>query len=576
MSKKYLLWKRALRTALLVLLLSAMGMGKGYAQSFTVGDLKYYVNTNGTTVTVSGHVSIYGAETVNIPSSVSYNGTTYNVTSIGSRAFYQCSGIISVTIPNSVTSIGNMAFYECVSLKSISIPDAVTIIGSESFCHCENLTSVTIPNSVTSIGSKAFYNCVALTSITIPNSVTSVEDNTFFQCRSLTSITIPNMVTSIGESAFCGSGLTSIVIPNSVISVGQWAFGDCHNLTSATISNSMNSISYCMFAYCWNLASISIPNTVSSIESGAFKYCEGLTSITIPSSVTSIGHGAFAGCSSLSTVSYYAIDAHYQNKSANYSKEEWVFPDCPNLTTLCIGSDVETIDGYIFKNCSSVHLVEAMSSTPAILSGPGFSDLADNSILIVPCGNRLTYYSVWNKFDFNNIIEDCGEYAIDLNGIGAGGSVSASSNQAQMGQTVTLTVTPNSGMMLSSISVANATDPSQIIPIAPVGKASSIYSFVMPPFGVKVSASFMAGTSVGEYESIEANVYPNPTNGQLKIEAEGIKHVTVSNALGQVIYEGKTEGDVFEYDFSHHGEGIYLIRIETANGVAVKKVTVTR
>lgn len=71
-------------------------------------------------------------------------------------------------------------------------------------------------------------------------------------------------------------------------------------------------------------------------------------------------------------------------------------------------------------------------------------------------------------------------------------------------------------------------------------------------------------------------IYPNPTNGQLKIEAEGIKHVSISNTLGQVIYEGKTEGDVFEYDFGKHEAGVYLVRIETARGVAVKKVTVTR
>ena len=118
---------------------------------------------------------------VNIPPSVSHGGITFTVTSIGEYAFSQCSGLTSVTIPNSVTSIGASAF-----------------------SGCSGLTSVTIPNSVTSIGGEAFYNCSGLTSVTIPNSVTSIGDGAFSNCSGLTSVTIPNSVTSIGSSAFDG------------------------------------------------------------------------------------------------------------------------------------------------------------------------------------------------------------------------------------------------------------------------------------------------------------------------------------------------------------------------------------
>ena len=119
---------------------------------------------------------------VTIPATVTYNGKTYSVTSIGSNAFRECSGLTSITIPNSVTSIGDFAFQLCSGLTSVTIPNSVTAIGDYAFAYCSSLTSVTIPNSVTSIGSYAFCYCKGLTSITIPNSVTSIGSDAFSGC----------------------------------------------------------------------------------------------------------------------------------------------------------------------------------------------------------------------------------------------------------------------------------------------------------------------------------------------------------------------------------------------------------
>ena len=121
-----------------------------------------------------------------IPESVEYDGVNYAVTSIGQSAFDGCSGLTSVTIPNSVTSIGQSAFSGCSGLTSVTIPNSVTSIGYAAFSSCFGLTSVAIPNSVTEIGERAFAGCYGLTSVAIPNSVTSIGYNAFSECSGLT------------------------------------------------------------------------------------------------------------------------------------------------------------------------------------------------------------------------------------------------------------------------------------------------------------------------------------------------------------------------------------------------------
>ena len=159
-----------------------------------------------------------------------------NGTSIAQQAFYKCTGLTSVEIPNSVTEIGNVAFFDCSGLTSVTIGNSVTSIGGSAFKNCSGLTSFEIPNSVTSIGQYAFSLCSKLTSVTIGNSVTSIGQDAFSWCSKLTSVTIGNSVTSIGSSAFsyC-SKLTSVTIGNSVTSIGGSAFSDCSGLTSVTI-----------------------------------------------------------------------------------------------------------------------------------------------------------------------------------------------------------------------------------------------------------------------------------------------------------------------------------------------------
>ena len=207
-----------------------------------IDGINYELNAEARQATVIKKSSgAYSGEVV-IPESVKYYGTAYSVTSIGESAFYYCSFLTSVTIPNSVTSIGESAFYKCSRLTSVTIGSGVTSIGDRAFYDCSFFTSVTIPNSVTSIGKYAFYGCSDLTSVHISDIAAwcnidfessdsnplSYAHHLYLNGEEVKDLVIPNSVTSIGSYVFyyC-SGLTSVTIPNSVTSIGSLAFYSC-------------------------------------------------------------------------------------------------------------------------------------------------------------------------------------------------------------------------------------------------------------------------------------------------------------------------------------------------------------
>ena len=239
---------RALFLSLAVLLSLPM-----LAVEIMIAGINYDLDTEAKQATVIENSNDKYSGKVVIPKSVEHEGTTYSVTSIGDDAFFACSGLTSVTIPNSVTSIGMYAFASCSGLTSVTIPNSVTSIGDCAFHSCSGLTSVTIPNSVTSISTQAFEDCSGLTSVTIGNSVKSIGDWAFGNCSGLTSVTIPNSVESIGDEAFrdC-SGLTSVTIGNGVTRIGIRAFRDCPELLDV---------------YCY---AKDVPSTESSAFNGSY------------------------------------------------------------------------------------------------------------------------------------------------------------------------------------------------------------------------------------------------------------------------------------------------------------------
>ncbi|MDD7405537.1 MAG: leucine-rich repeat protein [Bacteroidales bacterium] len=454
MKKKSIL--RAVLTAVLSLVATI-----ATAHDFEVDGIYYNDNCDGT-VSVTYKGSSYNEYTneytgdVTIPSSVTYSGTTYSVTSIGDKAFGECSGLTSVSIPNSVTSIGNYAFAFCSGLTSVTIPNSVTSIGKGDFKGCSGLTSVTIPNSVTSIGDKAFEDCSGLISVTIPNSVTSILGNAFAGCSGLESIvvesgnskydsrdncnaiietatntllagckntTIPNSVTSIGYRAFRGcSGLTSVTIPNSVSSIGDSAFSGCSGLTSVTIPNSVSSIGDFAFSGCSGLTSVTIPNSVTSIGNDAFYSCSGLTSITIGNSVSSIGNFVFEDCSGLKSIVVESGNSKYDSRdncnaiietatntllagcknttipNSVTSIGYGAFNGCSGLTSASIPNSVTYIGEYAFWDCSSLKKAIVKAITPPYIASKSFNNY--DLKLIVPAISKEEYKSanIWSSF----------------------------------------------------------------------------------------------------------------------------------------------------------------------------------
>ena len=366
--------RRTLRLILSVLLFGIVGIKNVSAYDFSancasgMGKTLYYSITDATNHYVS--VVYPGISSSNpwdgyqkplgnivIPNTVENGGIEYLVTGIGGSAFYGCTGLTSLTIPNSVTIMEGSAFRGCTGLTTVywnafNVTSYPNLVSSNPFYNCTNLSTVVFGDSVETIPGLAFRGCSSLTSLTIGNSVTSINGSAFRGCSSLTSLTIPNSVTSIGGSAFfeC-NGLALLTIGNSVTSIGAEAFSGCSGLTSLTL-----------------------PNSLTSIGWDAFYGCSGLTSLTIPNSVTSIGTNAFEECSGLTTVYWDAI---------NVTDCDDPFYNCTNLNTVIFGDAVETIPAGAFYECSSMTSLTIGNSVTSI-GGSAFRGCSGLTTLTIP------------------------------------------------------------------------------------------------------------------------------------------------------------------------------------------------
>ena len=352
---------------------------------------------------------------------------------IGSRAFENCSNIVSISLSDSVTYIGDSAFKGCSSLTSIEIPDSVTSIGSSAFEECSSLTSVVIGDSVNYIGGAVFYGCSSLTSVVIGDSVTSIGGLAFYGCSSLTSVVIGDSVTSIDDLAFDGCEsikdiyITDLTAWYNLLGVANLMnYGSSSKnlylnnelVTEVIIPNSITSISESLFDGCSSLTLVEIPNSITSIGECAFKGCSSLTSVVVPNSVTSIGRGAFAGCNGLQEIALpfvgsdingvYSASFHYIFNVYDYNwtmlktlKQVTItggqiasraFLSCSSIVSITLPDSATAIGSYAFEDCSSLTSVEIPNSVTSI-GECAFKDCSSLTSVVVP--NSVTSIGKW-------------------------------------------------------------------------------------------------------------------------------------------------------------------------------------
>lgn len=239
--------------------------------------------------------------------------------------------IRTITIEPGITSICSKAFYECWYLESITVADSVRTIGASAFERA-SMKYFDFPDQLEVIGSDAFRNCTNLQAAYLPAGLTTLEGYAFRYCSGLKEVTFPEGLVKIGDWCFedC-DGLQQVVIPDTVTYLGTGAFKSCGNLTAAKLSTSLTEIRERTFQDCAKLATVNIPEGVTSIGMCAFSSCSSLKRIKLPVTLTTIGDIAF-GWSGLEQI----IIPESVTKIATGSVGNDVFSDCPNLERIAI------------------------------------------------------------------------------------------------------------------------------------------------------------------------------------------------------------------------------------------------
>ena len=297
----------------------------GNGNTVTIDNLKYKIYDD--TASLVGYTDT--PENLIIPESVLYEGYTVTVTGIGDEAFYNCTSLTSITIPDSVTIIGNNAFNGCRSLVSVTIPNSVKSIGSSAFNACSNLKSVNYNGTKAQWKSISGYDNVSqiikCTDGIYANSNTIIIDsvkyrlNDDYTAEVISYSGTPENIAILESVAY--EGFTF-----KVTSIGSSAFKDCTSLTYITIPSSITTIGYDAFNGCSKLKKIEVPDSVTYIGSDAFDgtafyntvknwkdgvlYCgnhlisakSDVTKITVKASTVSIAAGALDNCKSLEKI----------------------------------------------------------------------------------------------------------------------------------------------------------------------------------------------------------------------------------------------------------------------------------
>lgn len=412
----------------LMLMVFCIVMCKGaIGQTFSIDGINYKVisGTNTVAVTYKNYHNTGGDEYVGdivIPGKISVNGTTYDVKEIADEAFYNCTNLKSVQLPDGLLTIGSYAF-KSTAISSLSIPNSVTKIMQGAFSDCCSMTSITLSEALETIGDNAFMNCSSLMSIVIPHSATNIGWNIFTGCDKLRKITF--YCPEINE--FWVSGMESVeevILGEGVEKVNSNAFQECTNLSSLTIGNSVQTIGSSAFSRCSKLTDLVLGEGVVYVNSWAFALCENLETVSIAKNAKFINLEAFNGCDKIRKVT---TDAEYVNECFNNSpslKEvvlgEHVktiggsaFYQCIGLTSLIMGENVEKIQLNAFKGCTGIKSI-AFNNKIQDIQHNAFSGCTGITSLTIPSSMKWIASGAFDNCNITTLIIEDGETELNM------------------------------------------------------------------------------------------------------------------------------------------------------------------
>lgn len=418
-------------TALLLLCATAVS-----AHDFEV-DCIYYRVTNESVKEVA--VSFYGNAFdeiddeyigyVVIPSNVIYNNTHYTVTSIDSEAFWGCSSVTGISIPNSISSIDGSAFKDCNKIKKVEL-DCNTI--GAWFNGITSITDVVLGSNVHTIGSSAFKDCTSLENLKVSDKTETIYSDAFE--NTLWAANQPDGLLIINNCLFGSTNVVSgkIVIPDNVTVIGttgiwvgtatQGVFQGNNNITDVIIHDKVTAIGGNAFYGCSSITDIVIPNSVTTIGDGAFYKCSSLKSVKISDNVKYLGggfsYGVFESCASLENVVI--------PNSVEYLGG--IFYGCIGLKSVTLGSGVRHINSEIFNSCKSLSSIISYIPADSLVVPSGFYEHiryfnlygvdVENCTLYVPHGATEKYASTDGWSVFKNIVELPGDFELVVSNAG--------------------------------------------------------------------------------------------------------------------------------------------------------------
>ncbi|MBO4689476.1 MAG: leucine-rich repeat domain-containing protein [Paludibacteraceae bacterium] len=246
-----------------------------------------YSSSNNCILTDEGKTLVYAAAGATLPE---------GITTIGSYAFFENTGITTMTIPSTVTEINEYAFAGCTNMAAITLPDSLDYLGSAAFRYCTSLAEITIPEGIEDLNYELFYECYSLATVNLPTTLKTIGSDVFQYCTSLHSLTLPDSVTYVQSETFNSSGLTSPVYNGKLFAYMPNSFKGAY-----TVQDGIETISDKAFAHCNELTEIHFPSSLKYIGDEAFD-CIRLTRIDLPEGLEHIGTFAFEGCDSVETI----------------------------------------------------------------------------------------------------------------------------------------------------------------------------------------------------------------------------------------------------------------------------------